>query len=215
MNFFFQHMSKAGLSLHPLVSRFAARAHRLPFWRRMSLMRARDFRPLGVVGGLAAFVMAASVLAAGPLPEAKRRVYVVKEDKELSGETAQLVGRPSDGGAPENLRYSLGSILPTSGKIEIEDETTGRFVYTPTPNFYGVDSFSFKVTEGELVSFETVNSINVNSEEDPPEAYPFRAVIPLGRPFVGQLQAFDVDHEDSNESKLVFALESGPAGLLI
>lgn len=148
----------------------------------------------------------------GTLPVAIRQVYVATEDTPLT--TGVLLGAPRDKDNPETITFKLGKILPTSGTITVQE--TGQFVYTPSPNFNGVDSFSFVAIEKDLESTEATNSVVVNPVNDAPIAFPFSDVAPAGQKYVGQLQAFDIDHTDTPTNNLIFTGADGnPSGLMI
>lgn len=53
----------------------------------------------------------------------------------------------------EQLTFSLGSVAPAHGTLELEG---AAFVYTPDPGFWGQDSFTFKVVGGSLCSWPTL-----------------------------------------------------------
>jgi len=65
----------------------------------------------------------------------------------------------------ENLTYTVQRAT-TFGSIEINPD--GTFVYMPNPNYFGEDSFSFIVTDGNLDSEEAMVTINVDSINDLP-----------------------------------------------
>lgn len=51
---------------------------------------------------------------------------------------------------------------PTNGTLSFFNTGTGQFTYTPTPNFNGPDSFTFKANDGTADSNESTVSITVN-----------------------------------------------------
>jgi VCBS repeat-containing protein len=48
----------------------------------------------------------------------------------------------------------------------------GSFVYTPTANFHGTDSFTYRASDGQVYSLETIVNLTVNSVNDDPVATP-------------------------------------------
>ena len=57
---------------------------------------------------------------------------------------------------------------PQHGDVSLQPD--GSFVYIPDPNFHGVDTFTYDVTDGAAVDFAITVSITVNSVPDPPAA---------------------------------------------
>ena len=74
---------------------------------------------------------------------------------------------PIDNDAISQFRIVNG---PTNGQISNFNQTTGELTYMPTNNYFGSDSFTFKVIDSQgLESIETgVVSINVNELPPPP-----------------------------------------------
>lgn len=138
----------------------------------------------------------------------------VLEDKTLTG---QLRGEPTRADRADVLRFRAGSQAPRSGTLTISE--SGVYVYTPTPNFNGIDSFGFEVIEpspqGELISGEGVVTIAVIPVNDPPVAIPFIGIVTPGQPFVGQLQAYDVDDPREAKESLLFILDGEHPGLTV
>ncbi len=53
---------------------------------------------------------------------------------------------------------------------ELTLNTTGGFTYTPTANYYGTDSFTYRAYDGQLYSGVAVVTIAINNLNDPPVA---------------------------------------------
>ena len=51
---------------------------------------------------------------------------------------------------------------PSNGTIDVLDENSGSFTYTPSNGYVGIDNFTFSASDGELTSNEAVITINVN-----------------------------------------------------
>lgn len=62
------------------------------------------------------------------------------------------------------------SIVANGGKgtAVITDASTGDYTYTPNPNAFGSDTFTFKAYDGELFSAEATISVNITNVNDPP-----------------------------------------------
>lgn len=58
---------------------------------------------------------------------------------------------------------------PINGMVNI-DNMTGDFTYTPNPDFFGTDSFTFSVNDGLVDSNIATITINIDPVDDPPQA---------------------------------------------
>jgi VCBS repeat-containing protein len=85
------------------------------------------------------------------------------EDTPISG---QVVATDVDNSA-DQLSYSVVS-GPSHGTLMLSG--TGAFTYTPTANYNGSDSFSYKAYDGSLYSNIAAISLAVNPVNDPPVA---------------------------------------------
>jgi VCBS repeat-containing protein len=97
-----------------------------------------------------------TVLAANDAPTAYHRTETIKVNKSL---TATLTGTDVDG---DPLKFVI-SKEPQYGKLTLNSyfDKTGKFIYTPDPDFEGQDSFTFKMNDGRLDSAPATVSINV------------------------------------------------------
>ena len=84
------------------------------------------------------------------------------EDVTLSG--ALPAGSDIDSGT---LTYALGGTPPTHGSLSINAD--GTFSYTPNANFFGMDSFTFTVSDGQSL-VERTFTMTVNPINDAPVA---------------------------------------------
>ncbi|MGI6301954.1 MAG: Ig-like domain-containing protein [Verrucomicrobiota bacterium] len=92
--------------------------------------------------------------------------YSTAEDTILAVAAPGLLGNDSDpDGDP--LTASL-SQAPINGTLDLNPD--GSFTYTPMPDFFGADAFSYTATDGTAVSSETSVSIEVTAVNDPPNA---------------------------------------------
>jgi hypothetical protein len=80
---------------------------------------------------------------------------------------------------------------PAKGTVELVDPLAGRFIYRPTQNANGQDSFTFTVTDGALVSEPAVALIQVAPVNDAPVAG--RIVTVENTTVFGSLPASDID----------------------
>ena len=99
-------------------------------------------------------------------PVAADDFYGTDEDLILSVETSTgVLGNDSD---PEN--DSLEAVLVEDvqyGSLVLN--TDGSFSYTPDPNYFGTDSFSYRAFDGRLESEIALVSITINSVNDVPQ----------------------------------------------
>jgi hypothetical protein len=65
-----------------------------------------------------------------------------------------------------NLTYEIVS-QPTNGTLS---GTGANRIYTPSPNYNGTDSFTFRVKDGQKVSNISTVTINVSAVNDAPTA---------------------------------------------
>ena len=87
------------------------------------------------------------------------------EDNVLSGRVPAATD--ADGDA---LEYDLGATVPTKGVVVVADD--GSFVYTPTANATGADSFTVTVTDNDVTTADATITVNVtiNALNDGPVA---------------------------------------------
>lgn len=78
--------------------------------------------------------------------------------------------------------------------------------YTPNPNFYGEDSLTFRVNNGEKMSAEATITIQVLPVNDPPAAYPSNLLTIQNKSVGLYLGGFDVEGD-----RLGYEIVSPPA----
>ena len=98
-------------------------------------------------------------------PVALDDTFIVAEDTDLALSRAQdLLINDSD---PEGDSLAIVAFGPASNGTVIP--SPGQVTYRPNPNFFGIDSFTYTVTDGSLTDTATV-FITVNPVNDPPDA---------------------------------------------
>jgi hypothetical protein len=97
------------------------------------------------------------------VPSATDIEVSVEEDGTLNG---RLVGSDADGDA---LTYTIRS-APANGLVEPLDIAAGEFRYIPNPDFSGIDSFLYSVSDGKDDSAHAAVTIAVSPVNDPPVA---------------------------------------------
>lgn len=98
-------------------------------------------------------------------PVAVTHTYEMKEDTVLSVNSTKglLAGCTDDDGDIISL---VSNTLPANGTLEVATSKTGGFTYTPNPNFFGTDEFTYTITDGNTESVGTV-VITVKNVNDP------------------------------------------------
>ena len=134
-------------------------------------------------------------------PVADANSFSVNEDGSSSGTLTASDNDPTD-----TLTYSIVG-TPTHGTISGFDASTGAYTYTPAANYFGSDSFTFKVTDGTVDSNTATISITVNSLNDTPTANADLFSVDEDDFFNGTLTGSDIDVGDV----LTYAIGTGPA----
>ena len=98
-------------------------------------------------------------------PLAKTHTYEMNEDTVLTVNSTKglLVGCTDEDGDVVTL---VSHTLPTNGTLEVSSSNTGAFSYTPNKDFFGKDTFTYTITDGNEKSVGTV-IINVKNVNDP------------------------------------------------
>lgn len=99
---------------------------------------------------------------AGSPPVAEDDAFTTNEDTSVSG---NVLGNDTDpdGGA---LSAVIGD-LPADGDVTLASD--GGFTYTPDPDWFGTDSFTYLATDGDGETDEATVTITVDPVNDPPE----------------------------------------------
>jgi len=99
-------------------------------------------------------------------PVSMADAYEVAEDNVLTIGEGGLLANDSDIDN-SSLTVTLG-IGPAHGTVELAAD--GTFIYTPSADFAGADSFTYLASDGELAGNETTVTITVTPENDKPIA---------------------------------------------
>ena len=102
------------------------------------------------------------------------------------------------------LSFSIVS-APQNGVIDSLNSSTGDYAYTPNENYFGVDSFTFRVNDGAADSTAATVSIMVNAVDDAPVAINETVRVSSN----GSVSTF-VRGEDVDGDTLSYALLSSP-----
>ncbi len=106
------------------------------------------------------------VTVANVAPVAINNTYTVSEDATLTITAPGVLNNDTDANGD-----TLAAVLnngPTNGILTLN--STGAFTYSPTSNFYGSDTFSYKANDGLLDSNIATVTITVTNVNDPPVA---------------------------------------------
>ena len=126
----------------------------------------------------------AEVLPGNCAPNASDDAYSTNEDTPITIQTPGIILNDLDPD-DDNLLVSLSSAMDpdvktgTLNNVHTSFRTkngfvslnqNGSFTYTPNRNFFGVENFVYKVTDGSLNSNLAIVTIRVNAVNDPPIA---------------------------------------------
>ena len=95
-------------------------------------------------------------------PTAVADTYTMDEDTVLTIAAPGVLGNDSDGNSDPIQAVALTSAANGNVALLID----GSFTYTPAANFFGTDSFTYKVTDGLLESAPVTVTIPVNDVPD-------------------------------------------------
>jgi len=130
-------------------------------------------------------------------PVAINAAVVVHEDDSLSG---QLTASDYDGDA---LQFQIVGD-PNHGTVTIA--SNGSYTYTPSANYNGTDSFTFKVNDGTVDSVDATVSITVSAVNDPPVGTAVSVTTDEDTAKTGTLAGTDIEGD-----ALTFAKVSDPS----
>jgi uncharacterized delta-60 repeat protein len=99
-------------------------------------------------------------------PTANNDSYSVNENSAISVGTPGVLG--NDTATTVDALSSSVVAGPAHGTVTLN--VNGSFIYTPTANFYGTDSFTYHDTESGLISNTATVTITVNFVDRPPVA---------------------------------------------
>ncbi len=105
--------------------------------------------------------------------------------------TGALMGTDANG---DLLTYSIVS-TPSHGTVSV---VGGNFTYTPTSNYNGTDSFSYRASDGQVNSNVSVVSVKVLPVNDAPVANNGSFTTEEEQPLSGTFSASDVDGDSLN-----------------
>ena len=125
-------------------------------------------------------------------------VQLSATDADGNSVTFSIVGGPSNG--------TLGPIGTVSCTGTVPKTCTANVTYTPSANFFGSDSFTYKANDSSLDSAPATVSITVNAVNDAPVASNVSASTNEDTPVSVQLSATDADG-----NSVTFSIVGGPS----
>ncbi|NJO18473.1 MAG: tandem-95 repeat protein [Thioploca sp.] len=99
------------------------------------------------------------------LPVAVDDTYTTGEDQPITVSVPGVLGNDMDGDG--DTLTVVSNTNPSNGTVVQNPD--GSLVYTPNPNFSGIDSYTYTISDGQNTSTATV-TITISDENDPPVA---------------------------------------------
>jgi CSLREA domain-containing protein len=130
-------------------------------------------------------------------PVAVNDAYSTDEDTPLTVDTAHgVLANDTDSDSPHNVLTATIAAGPAHGSLTLNSD--GSFTYTPTADYNGSDSFTYKANDGALDSNVATVTLTVNPVNDAP-AIGTNAGLTMAEGTSGtigqaQLQTTDVDN---------------------
>lgn len=136
-------------------------------WMRVRISESGNLSSTGVAVGGEVEDYLVEIISV-PLPDPQDDEYIINEDA-TDGvppgrlDTANNVNFPSltandppTPGAFLPEQVIVGE-LPTNGTLTIVDATTGDFIYEPSPDFYGIDTFTYRLSTQQNISASAIS----------------------------------------------------------
>lgn len=99
---------------------------------------------------------------------------------------------------------------PSDGQLTLASD--GSFLYTPQPDFFGADTFTYRVTDGQVESQSVVVGITVHPVNDPPAAVDDRYVMDANTVLeVPATRGLLANDRDAEGTPLVVGIVQGPS----
>ena len=155
-------------------------------------------------GGVTTSTINVGVTPVNDAPVSANQTVATNEDTPLNG---QIVATDVDGDA---LAYQV-TTAAAHGQVAL-DAATGKFVYTPNPNYNGADSFTVTVSDGKGGTTTSTINVGVAAVNDLPVANNPSLATTEDTPVTGKVIATDVDG-DTLTYKLVAQPANGTVAL--
>ncbi|MDB5858372.1 MAG: hypothetical protein JWQ76_2061, partial [Ramlibacter sp.] len=153
----------------------------------------------GLVGNVATLTL--TIAAVNDAPTLANQTASGDEDHAISGD---LLATAAD---TEGSALTASIVAgPAHGSVDLHPD--GSFTYTPDANYYGPDSFTYRVSDGELESDVATVAIDVRPVNDEPTLADSQLVVEEEAPLLGTLQG---NAGDIDSATLSFSVVAGPA----
>jgi VCBS repeat-containing protein len=142
-------------------------------------------------GGTDEATVAVIVVPVNDRPVAEADTYTMAEDTVLTVAAPGVLANDTD--ADGDALSATLILQATNGDVALAPD--GSFVYTPSPNFFGTDTFSYQATDGALASVVATVTITVTAVNDAPVAVADSATTFVDTPITFPVLANDTDAE--------------------
>jgi VCBS repeat-containing protein len=146
------------------------------------------------------------VAAVNDAPDTTDDEYSLDEDTTLTVDAPGVLGNDSDVDGP-TVTATLGT-GPSHGDITFASD--GSFDYTPDPDFFGTETFTYVATDGLLPSRETTVIISVHGVNDAPVPQPDAYTTAEDAALVIGANGVLSNDADADGDTLVASLAVGP-----
>jgi len=141
-------------------------------------------------------------------PVAANDSYTTNEDTPLTVTLPGVLGNDSD---VEGSALTASVVSgPTAAQGTLAFNSNGTFTFTPTANFNGVATFTYKVSDGVLTSNTATVTINVTPVNDAPVAANDTFTTSEDTPLTASVPGVLGNDSDAEGSALTASLVSGP-----
>jgi VCBS repeat-containing protein len=143
---------------------------------------------------------------ANAAPNAQANSYQLNEDTTLTVNAPGLLGNDTD---PEgDVLSALLATGPAHGTLSLN--ANGSLTYNPNANYNGVDSFTYRASDGYAESATTTVTLNVVPSNDPPVANPDAVAVQAGVAVSIDVLANDTDAD--GDPLTIMAVTQGTGG---
>jgi Ca2+-binding RTX toxin-like protein len=141
-------------------------------------------------GGSASTSFLLTVTPVNDAPEAKAINITGLEDTAI---TIDAPANVTDVDSPPPFTIAIAA-TPTNGTVQVAAD--GKIIYTPKPDFFGTDTFTYTASDGEAVSTPATVTVTVENVNDPPTTKADAVTTAVGTPITIDVLANDFDKDD-------------------
>jgi VCBS repeat-containing protein len=142
-----------------------------------------------------------NVIPSNSIPDAISDEFIIDEDSSISG---NVLSNDADVGSSELTAQLVSD--PSFGNLQLSDD--GSFIYTPEPDYSGIDSFTYVAFDGVTSSLPTTVSFTINPINDAPNGVGDSYTLDEDNSTNGNVLDNDTDIDSS---ELDATLVSGPS----